>query len=526
MAGLPKMRNPDNLEKRTQTEFRGYHHGEDRGETELFDMENLSANSYPLLSPRPPRRKLRKLTKPNGLFAKNGLYWVDGTDFYADGVLKNAGAPLADGQKHFASLGAYIVILPDKAYYHTETDKFGLIDLSVSRAVTFGNGKYAGEAAANNALKTTGEAFPFAVGDAVTIAGSGIPAANNITAVIRGMSEDKKELWFYENTFEAAATAKTATVSRTMPEMDFLCENENRLWGCKGSTIYASKLGDIFNWNVFDGISTSSYAVDVGSAGDFTGCCSYLGYPLFFKEEHIYKVYGSRPANYQVIASASLGVESGSGNSPAVAGEKLFYLSRSGPVLYTGGIPAPFPGVFGQEQFKNGVGGGDGTKYYLSMQRMDGQYVLFAYDTARRMWHREDSTQVLAFAWDGELYFLDNAGNLWQGGSPRTPAGEAEAAFESTAEFGDEAAGGPNKAGVGKLQLRMEADGGASVKVALQFDSDGVWRTAAVLTPSVKRSYSLPIIPRRCDHFRIRISGTGQWRLHALTREYYPGSEK
>ena len=67
-----------------------------------------------------------------------------------------------------------------------------------------------------------------------------------------------------------------------MPELDFLCENENRLWGCKGDTIYASKLGDPFNWNVFDGVSTDSYAVDVGSAGDFTGCFAYRGYPVFF----------------------------------------------------------------------------------------------------------------------------------------------------------------------------------------------------------------------------------------------------
>ena len=67
--------------------------------------------------------------------------------------------------------------------------------------------------------------------------------------------------------------------------MDFICENENRLWGCKEDTIYSSKLGDPFNWNVFDGLSTDSYAVNVRIDGDFTACCSYLGYPVFFKEE-------------------------------------------------------------------------------------------------------------------------------------------------------------------------------------------------------------------------------------------------
>ena len=39
-----------------------------------------------------------------------------------------------------------------------------------------------------------------------------------------------------------------------------------------------------------------------------------------------------------------------------------------------------------------------------------------------------------------------------------------------------------------------------------------------------KRSYYLPIIPRRCDHFRIRMSGQGECRLYSLVREVYTGS--
>ena len=77
----------------------------------------------------------------------------------------------------------------------------------------------------------------------------------------------------------------------------------------------------------------------MGSPGDFTACFSYLGYPCFFKEEYIYKVYGSKPSNFQVMSSASLGVEKGSHKSLAIAGEILFYLSRVGVVAYSGGIP-------------------------------------------------------------------------------------------------------------------------------------------------------------------------------------------
>lgn len=133
----------------------------------------------------------------------------------------------------------------------------------------------------------------------------------------------------------------TLSVRRTVPDLLYVCENENRLWGCDKTTIYASKLGDIFNWNVYDGLDTDSYSVDTGSAGSFTACVSYLGYPIFFKEEHIYKVYGSIPSNFEIMGSATLGVAEGSAGSLAVAGEILFSpLPGAGVMAYSGGIRA------------------------------------------------------------------------------------------------------------------------------------------------------------------------------------------
>ena len=40
-----------------------------------------------------------------------------------------------------------------------------------------------------------------------------------------------------------------------------------------------------------------------------------------------------------------------------------------------------------------------------------------------------------------------------------------------------------------------------------------------------KRSYYLPIIPRRGDHYRMKIVGKGGCRIYSLVREYYSGSE-
>ena len=308
--------------------------------------------------------------------------------------------------------------------------------------------------------------------------------------------------------------------------MDFLCENENRLWGCKGDTIYASKLGDPFNWNVFDGLSTDSYAVDVGSAGDFTACVSYLGYPVFFKEENIYKVYGDRPSNFQVMGSASLGVEKGSHLSPAIAGEVLFYLSRAGVVSYSGGIPQIISAPFGTERYKNAVGGSDGVKYYVSMEH-DGEFTLFVYDTRYGLWHKEDHLQAIGFGWDQDLYFLSSDGTLWLNGNAREVPEDAvsEGAVESAAEFADFVENSPNKKGTGKIQLRAELNAGATLKIEIQFDSDGSWELVSQLETAVKRSFYLPIIPRRSDHYRLKLTGSGDWKIYSMVRENYIGSE-
>lgn len=537
MIGLPPMANQDGIQKYKQTKFGGYNHtlGADNGD--IWDMKNMTSDFYPLLAPRRPRWKVRTLTKPNGFYAHDGLYWVDGTGFYADGTLKGT---VTNGRKKFASLGAYIIILPDKKYYNRLADEFGTMEASFTGSAKIQDGTYAGEDAKANTIYASGAAWDsiFKVGDAVTISGAVKHESNNKTPIIREIDGDY--LRFYENTFTISdgGDSETLTVKRTVPDMDFLCENENRLWGCKEDTIYASKLGDIFNWNVFDGVATDSYSVNVGSAGDFTACCSYLGYPCFFKEEHIYKVYGDKPSNFQVMGSASLGVEAGSDASIAIAiaGETLFYLARTGIVAYSGGIPQQVGAAFGTQRFRNAVGGSDGTKYYVSMKDTAGAWHLFVYDTLRGLWHQEDALEVVGWGWNGELYFLAADGRLLLNGNARTAPDTAVretevswmtewADFYEYTTYSSASVPIPQKKGIGKLLVRLELDEGASVKIEMQFDSDGVWREVKTLQAEKKRSFYLPIVPRRCDHFRIRMTGSGGCRLYSLVREVYTGSE-
>ena len=75
---------------------------------------------------------------------------------------------------------------------------------------------------------------------------------------------------------------------RRVPDLDYLTECDNRVWGCSGSenVIYACKLGDPTNWFSYRNTAADSYAVTVGSDGDFTGAAACMGYVLFFQGEH------------------------------------------------------------------------------------------------------------------------------------------------------------------------------------------------------------------------------------------------
>lgn len=566
MGKLPSMQYSDGIRKTTQVQFGGLDMRAGAGDGAIADMFNLTGGQAPVLSTRPPRRTSGDRfveSSIGGLYCTDQVCYVVGQRFYVDGTY--AGNLKTDGEKVFCSLGNRVVIWPDKMIWlggadtdgdtdpaHDADDEddgrtTGLQDLEASVTKTgliFSDGTYAGEEAAANSITTGTSAFPFRVGDAVTISGCSV-SANNLTVVIREISADRKTLRFYENTFslpdgESSCTESgSVTLAREVPDLDYLCENENRIWGCKGDTIWCCKLGDPYNWYVFDGLSTDAWRLDSGSPGDFTGCYSFLGYPVFFKEDRILKVYGTKPSNFQLMASATSGVRAGSAKSLAIAGETLFYLSRVGVVAYSGGIPQKISQIFGDTKFDCAAGGSDGMKYYVSLHDASksgsaGGTALYVYDPETKMWHKEDGTEILtASCLNGVgLYAMarnrdtsDEVSILLLGDPAEAPDGMSrEDLFDSFAEFGDFTVQDPNRKGVVKVQLRVELERGAQLTVQIKLDA-GAWLTVETLDTPGKYSAYLPIIPRRCDHFRLRLRGHGQWKLYSLSFESYSGSE-
>ena len=299
--------------------------------------------------------------------------------------------------------------------------------------------------------------------------------------------------------------------------MDYVFSHENRLWGCKGDTIYCSNLGNPKVWMDYDGTATGSWAVSVGSEGDFTGGVSYLGYAIFMKEERIYKVYGGKPSNFKALDSARSGVKRGCDRSFAIAGETLFYKARAGTVRYTGGYPYSVGDVLGEFEPESASAGSDGKKYYLSGADQNGSGVMLCYDTRCKLWTKEDTIAATDFCYLDGVYF--RVGNeIW-----REECGDgctSEKTVESFVEFGDFYESSPDKKILAAFQLVFSG----SVTVKFQ-KNGGDWETIATLSAKEKTIKRVPMVNRRCDFWRLRIEGSGAWKIWEIAREYELGSD-
>ncbi len=517
----------DSYGKRMQTGFGGIVHTPACGDGELFNTQNLTADYYPILAPRKARGLYKSLTKANGLAGRDVLMWVDGTTFFYNNVAKGT---VTDSRKKFYFIGPWVIIWPDKKFYNSLTDVFGGLEetyVSGAGQISFSDGTYAEVAAKANCIVTTGNAFNFEVGDAVTITRCTVEK-NNTVPIIREISDDKKTLRFYENTFTiASGTAYTEagaiTIARKIPDMDFLCQNENRLWGGKGDMIYASASGNPKVWMDYDNLGTSSWYTPVGSEGDFTGCCGALGFPIFMKEDRIYKVYGSVPSEFKTLESASMGLLKGCERSFAIAGETLCYRSRHGIVRYSGGYPYIIDMELGAFSPLSAAAGTDGRKYYVSGLDADGNSVFLCYDTRYKTWVHEDNTLATDFAnaEDG-LYFL-SGNNIWK---IENAAGcTVEDNVQSVAEFGDFFETSPQKKGLIAIQILADVPQDTTLTAFIRYDNDAAWTNIGSLTGS-KKMNKLQLKYRRCDYWRLKLVGTGAWKVHAIAREYSNGSDK
>ena len=505
-------------------QFKGYNNTDRAGRGEFTAMENMSGDRYPLLAPRKPRGTIMELGKANGLLAREKLLWVDGDKLYYDG---SEVAAVEDSEKTLISFGAYVLVFPDKLMYNTADGELkqmehtytstGTVSYKQSWLTEDVDEDLDPEGQIYVKIGATGIDSGFQKGDGVTLEGFTESALNG-THVIRDIGDG----WIKIIAAIDKDGSQTAavTVERKLPECDFWTVAENRLWGCcsKDHAIYASAQGNPCNFYAYDTTADASWQRMVPGDGEFTGAITYLGYVMFFKENGVHKVYGSKPTNFQTVEGQLRGVARGCYKSMQIVNEVLYYKAPSGIMSFQGALPEEVGDEI-EGGYTVAEAGTVGNKYYISMEK-GGKYHLFVYDAAKGVWHREDNTQARWFTKDGDkLYYIE-------GNAIKTAVGGDKEVVEWSADTSDFTYQVADAKFVSRVSIRAEVPWGSALEVWIDYDSLGVWQRLKSVGGKTKNIINVPLIPRRCDHFKLRFCGYGEAAVHDMTIYLTTGSNE
>lgn len=561
--------------------FKGFDRRERIGTGMFSDMENLTSDHHPVLSPRGKRGLVRQLkygctgmlyVPEKGLFyleniGGNSVLYLLGSDGTSTEITR-----LNPNPKKIALMGRYLVLVPDMRWVDIDSLASGSMgetwtvysgtvtvqmcdadgrlyeNVTVSPEPPSAPGYHAlwlcnavgnvglnqyepssGEwvQIASTYLKITGLGeHRFQVGDGVEITGFSDLYRFDGNYVIRYVGHGDMIIPGTMNVakYTQDCDDKPITIQRRVPSLDFVVECGNRLWGCTRQTneIYACKLGDFKNWNCFQGLSADSWVGSVGTPGEFTGAVVQNGYPVFYKENGKHKVWPSATGAHQVTFTPCDGVLTGCEDSIGVCEGTVFYRSRAGVCADDGGGPVEIGECLGYPDCQRAAGAVLGQKYYLSMRKPDGSSDLFVYDLGKRLWHREDSAPMdYLVPGGGSLYGAMDT-QLWD---LTCKTGTPEETVSWMAVTGDLGLELPEQKYISRLTLRLSLDPGATLEVFAQYDRERTWVKLGQVYGTSLRSFSLPMRPRRCDQLRLKLRGSGMCKLYSITKTLEKGSE-
>lgn len=574
--------------------FAGYNHNMKIADGEFFETKNLTTQFFPMLANRGRRGVLnRSFTKLQAIIAKDALYWVDNGTLYANGDATGLTGLQTAQETQLVSMGAYICIFPDKKYINTmDLDDYGSmgaewpgqagtqgqyytgdatytmchqdgtyytdVTKSTTEPTNPNNGAIWIDMSDGNTAKewsvyteswtvletcftrvdfTTQGQIPsaFQEYDGVNIEGLYNDELNGskILYAVGGEEGTQKDYIVLVGFADEQYTQHDPQIriTRDVPDMDYVCEAQNRLWGCfygnipgKGNIneVYCCALGDFRNWEQYLGVSTDSWRASRGSDGKWTGCINYLGTPTFFKEGVIHPISVSSVGAHQISDIPARGVQDGSYRSLAIVNETLYYKARAGIVAYQGGMPTDVSEALGGERYYDAVAGVFGQRYYVSMRDAYNAWHFFCFDAARGLWMHEDELHAEGFAaWGDELYCRSGNQIITINGTE----GRLEPAPDWFAETGIMYYEYPDRKYVSRYNVRLNMERTAWAQLYIEYDSSGIWTFAGDIKVQETGTITIPVRPRRCDHLRMRMEGRGNVRLFSITRILTGGSD-
>lgn len=577
--------------------WRGFNRNVRTSDGEFAEMKNMTSDHYPVLAPRERRGKVKQMTNCTSISATDKLYWCENNKFYYD-THYVCDLTVTD-DKQFVQIGAYICVFPDKIAYNTYTDEviqlestFEATNVALSLCKMDGtNYDYSkmwigtteptdretyslwlDTSASPTVLKiysenesqwvsvptvyvkmtASGIGNKFKEDDAVNISGCDIADFN--TSMIVQAKDENFIVVIGLLDQGLIINSQKMTFDRKLPQLDYVCELNNRLWGCSADNheIYSCKQGDPTNWNYYGGITSDSYAATVGTNGRFTGCVAHLGYVLFFKERGVHKLYGTAPSNFSLTWTELEGVQEGSHKSLVVINEYLFYKSVNNVCVYDGSTPTPISGYLGTNTYYDARAGRYLNKYYISMRDKDYNWSLYVFDTDKQLWHKEDDIRSAGFAnYEGACYMVDQNDVMWVFPTEKIeqrifpgmdwddtyyyaaetlfPGYIATSVYEDDvewmAETSDMGLDNPFEKYIARIILRLYMEEGADLTIEIMYDSDGQWEELFNLHSDILNNYNIPLRVQRCDHFRLRFSGVKKTMIYSMAEVIETGSE-
>lgn len=529
----------------------------------MSDCLNMSTRRFPYFSTRRGREVLKGNPHPAdgytdviGMTAWNKLVVLSKKNFstnpvsdapegkayvYYDGVLVKAQTGdepglVSDSPKKFAVVNTKLIIMPDKKYIDLNVQRLidMQVDISISNTITVGSPSvedpYQTITISNGYSTYAGQFDKLEKDDWVLISLSGNVEDLYVCFVEYSQSGNNLVVTFKRNPAIPSGTYTSGTVERHIPDFDYICGADNRLWGCVNSeqTIYVSAFGAPSVFYDYEGTGSSSWAIAVTSEGVFSGCIKLGSSVLFFKEYYLHKIVGGNPTEYMMYSYVMEGVKAGCDASMQVLNETLVYLGLNGVFVYSGGTPSNISRQLGDKEFSEGVAGTDGENYFLSCKEKDKRH-LFVYSMKEGLWIREDDSKVDYFARNDNNLLMSIGGKIYINDTGEFGNTDWFIRFneirENSYKRGNLAGGELNKKKYSKLIIRAEIPKGGYCTVKVKCDN-GRWEEAGRILGSFEDVSRVVVPLNRCDKFDIQLEGRGDFTLMNIARVYTTGSER
>ena len=512
------------------------------GEASLTDCgegSNLSPRRLPRAAVRAPRGLLSEAVgsgTPHGMAVFNGdLYVARGQELYRvrDGAWTRIGA-VSDTDKRFFVFGERLYVYPDKVYLDAGGTE--LLPMELDSGVLTEKTTFKGSTVTLPGGKTW-KSLGFAPGDCLRVENGDddMPAPEGYYRILTLVGRMATVAESFPATYESRARFR-----RVVPDLERVCVSGDRVYGTNGQEVYVSAAGsalDFYSRGTGDG---SGAALRLSSDGDITACAVGQGSVIFFKQDSICKLLGSRADNFTLQERPGVGVPAELADSLCEVAGDLYYAARGGVYRYRGQESERISPL-GDAAVQDAVGGTDGAAYYLSLCRA-GAWRQFCYLPGEGRWFPEDTMAPAAMIrYKGFLCIQDGSGALWltSADGRDTGCGAVEEMVCGELILPPDYELQPEGCRPVEVAVRADCHGGGVLEIFAEFadgssadgtaadgsaGKDTAGRSTVLLGRAegamVDRLLRFPVTPRHCDGVRISLRMTGDWTIHAVTRVY------